>query len=124
MVDAADVGGVVFAGAYLLTAPIVLVDGPQPGPVDAMWLFGLAAAYNRGRRYGGYVDEGIDMLQAAFESESNTDKKSIEELKWNPNTPKKLMKPSQLEQPVLHSGLWIVKKLDKKKKRTLKGLYA
>lgn len=121
MGDFADAGGVVFAGAYLLTAPVVLVDGPQPGPADAAWLYGLAAAYNRGRRVGGYVDDAIDMYQEAKRQEKT--KKPIEELKWTPNTQKKLMTPSQLERPALHSGLWIVKHHAKKKNRTLKGLY-
>ena len=120
MVDAADVGGVVFAGAYLFTAPVVLADGPQPGPVDAMWLYGLAAAYNRGRRYGSYVDDAIDYYQ---ENNSKKNKKSIGELKWTPKI-QQLQKTSKLEQPALHSGLWIVRQHAKKKKRTLRGLYA
>ena len=122
MVDFADAGGVVFAGAYLLTAPVVLVDGPQPGPADAAWLFGLAAAYNRGRRMGGYVDDAIDVYQEAIRQQEKTTK-PIEELKWTPNIQKKLMTPSQLERPALHSGLWIVRHHAKKKNRTLKGLY-
>jgi len=123
MVDFADAGGVLFAGAYLLTAPVVLVDGPQPGPVDAAWLFGLASAYNRGRRMGGYVDDAIDVYQESQRQQEKTTK-PIEEVKWTPNTQKKLMMPSQLERPALHSGLWIVKLHAKKKTRTLKGLYA
>lgn len=122
MVEVADVGGIVFAGAYLLTAPVVLIDGPQPGPADALWWLGLGAAYNRGRRLGGYVDESIDIYQEA-RRQQNT-KKPIEELKWTPNTSKKLTTPSQLERPALRSGLWIVNHHAKKKKRTLKGLYA
>ena len=122
MVDFADVGGVVFAGAYLFTAPVVLADGPQPGPVDAMWLYGLAASYNRGRRVGGYVDDAVDIYQEA-RRQQNT-KKPIEELKWTPNTQKILKIPSQLERPALHSGLWSVRHHAKKKNRTLKGLYA
>ena len=114
MVDFADAGGVVFAGAYLLTAPVVLADGPQPGPVDAMWLYGLAAAYNRGRRIGGYVDDAIDVYQESQRQQEKTTK-PIEELKWTPNIQKKLMTPSQLERPALHSGLWIEKKSERRK---------
>lgn len=118
MVTFADAGGLLFGGAYLITAPVVLVDGPQPGPADAMWLFGLAAAYNRGRRLGGYVDEGIDFIQ-----DHNKPKKSIEELKWTPKK-QQLQTPQPLERPALHNGLWIVRQHARKKKRTLRGLYA
>lgn len=121
MVTFADVGGITFAGAYLLTSPVVLADGPQPGPVDAMWLFGLAKAYNTGRRFGGRLDNAIAVLEAS--KEQAKPKKSIEELKWTPKQ-QNLLKTSKLEQPALHSGLWIVRRHAKKKKATLKGLYA
>lgn len=121
MVDFADVGGVVFAGAYLLTAPVVLADGPQPGPVDAAWLFGLARAYNTGRRMGARVDDAIDIVQAS--KEKAKPKKSIEELKWTQKQNQNLWKKSNLEQPALHSGLWIVRRYEKKKKATSKGWY-
>ena len=115
----ADAGGLLFAGSYLVTAPVVLVDGPQPGPADAMWLFGLGAAYTRGRRLGGYIDQGIDVMQ----NMPKKSKKSIEELKWTPKK-QQLQTPQPLERPALHSGLWHVRMHAKKKKRTLRGLYA
>ncbi len=121
MVDFADVGGVVFAGAYLITAPIVLADGPQPGPVDAMWLFGLSRAYNTGRRMGGYLDNTLDIYSDLQSKEKP--KKSIEELKLTP-TQNKLTKPQPLELQNLPSGSWIVNQYAKKKKRTSRGLYA
>jgi hypothetical protein len=123
MDDFADVGGVVFAGAYLFTVPIVLVDGPQPGPVDAAWLFGLAAAYNRGRRMGGYLDDFIVQFKEAERQQATKQQNQLRNEKWTTNTNKQLMTPSQLERPALHSGLWSVKHHAKKKKRTLKGLY-
>lgn len=119
MVKFADAGGFLFAGAYLITTPVVLVDGPQPGPVDAMWLFGLGAAYNRGRKIGRHVDRGIDYYQNHNEKQ----KKSIEELKWTPKK-QQLQTPQLLERPASLSGLWIVRQHAKKKKRTLRGLYA
>lgn len=122
MVDAADVGGIVFAGAYLLTAPVVLIDGPQPGPVDVAWMYGLARAYNIGRRLGGYADEAIDIFQAT--KEQAKPKKSIEELKWTPKQNQNLWKKNKLERSALHNGLWIVRRYEKKKKATSKGLYA
>lgn len=122
MVDFADAGGVVFAGAYLLTAPVVVLDGPQPGPVDVAWLFGLARAYNTGRRMGGYLDEAIDRYQTV--KEEAKPKKSIEELKWTTKQNQQLTKTSKLERPALHNGLWIVRRYEKKKKATLRGLYA
>lgn len=122
MVDLADVGGVVFAGAYLLTAPVVVLDGPQPGPVDVAWIYGLARAYNTGRRLGGYVDNTLDIYQAS--QEKAKPKKSIEELKWTAKQNQNLWKKNKLEQPALHSGLWIVRRFEKKKKATLRGLYA
>lgn len=120
MVDFADVGGVVFAGAYLITVPVVLADGPQPGPVDAMWLLGLGRAYNTGRRMGSYMDDFIDLTSNSNKQKPN---KSIEELKWTP-TQNKLAKPQPLELQNLPSGSWIVSQYAKKKKRTSKGLYA
>ena len=122
MVDFADVGGVVFAGAYLLTAPVVVVDGPQPGPVDVAWLYGLARAYNTGRRMGGYFDDAYERLTAV--EEQAKPKKSIEELKWTSKQNQQLTKKSKLERPALHNGLWIVRQYERKKKATSKGLYA
>jgi len=121
MVTFADVGGITFAGAYLLTSPVVLADGPQPGPVDAMWLFGLAKAYNTGRRLGARVDYAIEALETIKAKPKQN--KSIEELKWTPKQ-QNLLKTSKLEQPALHSGSWIVRQHAKKKRATSKGLYA
>ena len=121
MVEFADVGGIAFAGAYLITAPVVLADGPQPGPVDAMWLFGLARAYNTGRRMGGYLDSALDIVTE--QKPKAKPKKSIEELKWTP-IQNKLTKPQPLELQNLPSGSWIASQYAKKKKATSKGLYA
>lgn len=61
----AVIGGIIAAGLYLPTLPVVFIDGPIP-VVDAGWLLGLGWATTRGAalgsKYGRIADELEDLL--------------------------------------------------------------
>ena len=56
-------GGVVAAGIYVFTYPIVWIDGPLPF-VDSAWLLGLGAVTYRGARIGGSYGRALDQVES------------------------------------------------------------
>jgi len=55
-------GAALTGGAYMLTYPIVYLDGPLP-IVDSLWLAGLALAMQRGFRMGSRIGRGLDVIE-------------------------------------------------------------
>jgi len=56
------VGGLVAAGLYTLTYPVVWLDGPLP-LIDAAWFLGLGAATFRGANLGGRAGRALDQFE-------------------------------------------------------------
>ena len=48
------------ATVWLASSPVVLADGPQPGPVDAAWYYANIRNTNRLRKEGGLLGAQLD----------------------------------------------------------------
>ncbi len=48
------------ATVWLASSPVILADGPQPGPVDAAWYYANIRNTNRLRKEGGRLGEQLD----------------------------------------------------------------
>ena len=62
------VGGWLGATIWLASSPVMLGDGPAPGPADAAWYYANLRNTNALRKKGGMIGAGVDDLLADDEA--------------------------------------------------------